>query len=247
MKRVAAVLFAAAMFVAVVAAPAHAGVRPVPGLVVCCTPPPRPQPGTGQIMPLGDSITVGACSEATSGYRGPLDTRLRAAGYPPRWVGTQLDAAGLRHEGHGGYTIAQLTAGVRGGWLASPVEWVLVDAGTNDDGQGRTSAQMLADMSTLLDEVLARTGPGGKVLVAQVTITTYNTAAQQAEEQAFDSGLPALAAAKGWRVRTVDMRGVELDPDAATCPPGGVHPDDTGYQQMADRWYTAIQHWRGVL
>ncbi len=246
--RAATVLLAALAFTAIFGAPAFAGyqqgLRPAPGMVICCTPPPRPQPGIGQIMPLGDSITVGSCSTSGDGYRDRLDAKLRAAGYPLTSVGSQVSASGMRHEGHGGWTIDQVTAGVQGGWLATPPEWVLLDAGTNDDGQGRTAAQMLASMSTLLDKILAA-GPTVKVIVAQLTITTYNTAAQQQAEQDYDNGLPALAAAKGWRVRTVDMRGVELAA-ASTCTPGGVHPDDAGYEQMANRWYAAIQAWRAV-
>ena len=34
-----------------------------------------------RIMPLGDSITQGAKSENTAGYRGPLWTLLKEAGY----------------------------------------------------------------------------------------------------------------------------------------------------------------------
>ncbi len=248
LPRAAIILSAVLALVAAVGTPAyakHRRSRPVPGMVVCCTPPPIHLPGANHLMPLGDSITVGACSTSGDGYRDRLDAQLRAADYPPVWVGTQVSASGMRHEGHGGWTIDQLAAGVQGGWLASPPEWVLLDAGTNDGGQNRTAAQMLASMSTLLDRILAA-GVGVKVIVAQITITTYNTAAQQQAEQDYDNGLPALATSKGWRVRTVDMRGVELAP-ASTCTPGGVYPDDAGYQQMADRWYAAVQHWRGVL
>jgi len=128
------------------------------------------------------------------------------------------------------------------GWIAQVTpapQVVLVDAGTNDDEQNRSGAQMLASMSRLLDNTLA-VDPNVKVVVAQITITTYNTADQQVQEQIYDDGLPALAVAKGPRVRVVDMRGVELSPVPCAGGPEGVHPDDAGYSTMATRWHDTL-------
>jgi lysophospholipase L1-like esterase len=113
-----------------------------------------------------------------------------------------------------------------------PVSVALVDAGTNDAGQDRTASQMTTDMGALLDRILAAS-PTVKVLVAQITISTGFTPAQQQAESSFDDSLPALAQARGPRVAVVDMRGVPLGSD-------GVHPDDVGAQDMAGRWYAAL-------
>ena len=61
-----------------------------------------------RIMPLGDSITRGDKSQDTAGYRGPLWTKLLAAGYNVDYVGSATDYAGtvsgmdVNHEGHSG-------------------------------------------------------------------------------------------------------------------------------------------------
>jgi len=197
--------------------------------------------GRTVIMPLGDSITYGTASSTGDGYRAPLATLL--GGSAPMGSGWLYEgsinsgSSFWSHEGHGGYTIDQLNAGLSG-WLPAagnarlPVNLILLDAGTNDSEQNRTGAQMLTSMSTLLDSVHTA-DPAARVLVAQITITGLDTPAQQQAEQDFDNGLPALAAAKGTWVRTVDMRGVALSGDQ-------LHPGDAGYQDMAGRWYAAL-------
>ena len=64
-----------------------------------------------RVMPLGDSITQGSKSEDTAGYRGPLWTKLLAAGYNVDYVGSNTATPGtvagmdINHEGHGGWKI----------------------------------------------------------------------------------------------------------------------------------------------
>ena len=64
-----------------------------------------------RIMPLGDSITQGAKSENTAGYRGPLWTLLKEAGYNVDYVGSSTATPGTvsgmdtDHEGHGGWRL----------------------------------------------------------------------------------------------------------------------------------------------
>jgi len=193
------------------------------------------------VMPLGDSITYGTASTSGDGYRAPLAGLLNTAAPMGRsWLYEGSINSGdswWSNEGHGGATIDYLNSHL-GGWLpvagnaGLPVTLVLLDAGTNDAAANRTSAQMLASMSTLLNNLLA-TDPGVRVMVAQVTITTSDTAAQRQAEAGFDTGLPALAASKGPQVAVVDMRGVALSGD-------GLHPGDAGYQDMANRWYAAL-------
>jgi lysophospholipase L1-like esterase len=194
------------------------------------------------ILPLGDSITDGVKSGTGNGYRGYLANRFTAGGSPmgTGWLyegGLESGSLFWSHEGHSGNTIDQIAAFVPSGLAKAPngaqnVDLVLLDAGTNDDGQNRTATQMIADTSTLLDKVLGFS-PSIRVVLAQITVTTRNTATQQQTERDFDDQLPALAEAKGARVAVVDMRGVHLSVD-------GIHPDDAGYQDMANRWYATL-------
>jgi lysophospholipase L1-like esterase len=194
-----------------------------------------------RIMPLGDSITAGSMSSTGDGYRADLAAQLAAV--PTLWwsyVGSLVSGtAGYHHEGHSGWTISQLAAHVPG-WLTAPAPQglpatiVLWDAGTNDARNGRSGANILADTSAVLDSILAWS-PTVRIVVAALTLTLADPAAAAAELD-FDTGLPALLTAKGWRVSLANMTGVHLSGD-------GIHPDDPGYLDMAGRWDAALAPW----
>lgn len=183
---------------------------------------------TFSLLTLGDSITAGTASTDGTGYRGPLHAAA------PGWtfLGTQ-GATPLQHEGYPGATIAQLRdhIGRQTGWLRlHPPAAVLLHAGTNDFGAGRTSVQAIADMDALLTALQAAL-PDAQVIVAQIPQTPYNLAGPNAQLLAYDDALPALAAAH--HAQVVDMRGTHISTDR-------VHPDDTGYRHMADVWAAAL-------
>ena len=74
---------------------------------------------TLRIMPLGDSITYGSGSTATAGYRGPLWTSLKNAGYEVDYVGTQtgnqptgIDDFDPDHEGYPGWRVSHASKGL---------------------------------------------------------------------------------------------------------------------------------------
>ncbi|WP_051859308.1 SGNH/GDSL hydrolase family protein [Streptomyces xanthophaeus] len=76
---------------------------------------PRPVPPLVKIMPLGDSITEGAGSSAGVGYRAPLWELISAQSrYTPDFVGSRSSGSVTDpdNEGHGGYTISGIRAGL---------------------------------------------------------------------------------------------------------------------------------------
>lgn len=190
------------------------------------------------VMPLGDSITYGYSSASGSGYRSFLATLLN--GRTPMGAGWLFEGSldsgppWWSHDGHGGWRIDTLDQNL-GMYPTMPnggvgINLVLLDAGSNDAGQGYTGATMLSRMSSLLDHLLAL-DPQARIEVAQLTINGQNAGAIQAEQD-FNAGLPALVTGKGPTVVVVDMTGVHLSSD-------GVHPDDAGYSTMASRWFAA--------
>lgn len=197
---------------------------------------PRPvyAPGGTHMMPLGDSITAGFRSSTGGGYEQSLLPLL-----PAGWVtvGSQVNG-GIPDEGHSGYTMAQVRDGFAAWYAANPAQWILLDVGSNDAKLGATFSNMITLYGNLLDAVHAA-APSARVVVAQLTISTGLTAAQQTAEQRFNTGLPQLAASKGAWVRVADMRGVELSSD-------GLHPDDAGYATMAQRWWSVLGPWIAV-
>lgn len=189
----------------------------------------------GAILAVGDSITAGVGSTDGAGYRSRLDAQLTDTGVVHTWIGGE-GGPPLLHEGHSGWTIDQLAAQVRT-WTSTRRPAVLVvNAGTNDDGQGRSAAQMLASLTHLLDEARAGGGPRMTIVVMQITLTPYNTAAQQQAEQEYDEGIPALAAAH-LPARVVDMRDTTGE---GIIGSDGVHPSDHGYEIMAQRLYPHV-------
>lgn len=212
------------------------------------------------VMPLGDSITRGT-GGTQAGYRDPLYRRLSAAGYEIRFVGgetttpttflTQSD--NHHHEGHGGYAIPQISSGLDGaetGWLTGlpgvrePVfpDVILLMAGTNDIGTGgQTGAVALARMDALLAK-LAVLRPSARVIVATLVpyFGTHETREQRQLD--FNAGLPALVdkyLALGRRVWLCDMR--PRVSSAARITNDGVHPNQEGYNAIAEGWFETFQ------
>ncbi|WP_433218681.1 SGNH/GDSL hydrolase family protein [Dactylosporangium sp. CS-047395] len=185
------------------------------------------------IMPMGDSITLGLASTDGQGYRKFLDQLL--TGRPHTFVGTQ-GTAPMYHEGHSGWTIDQLGAEART-WVAlKRPNIILIHAGTNDDGLNHTSAQMLASMNHLLDEIHAAS-PTSYVIVAKIPLTPFNNQWQQDQEVGYNAGLPTLAAARS-HVIVVDMVSTQISADSIGAE--RVHPNDNGYKYMAQVWYNAL-------
>jgi len=191
------------------------------------TPPRHIPPASFTVLAFGDSITQGVGSTTGTGYRGPLLQLAPGITY----VGNQ-GAAPYLHMGLSGWRIDQLLAVAPTALSTYRPAYVLLHAGTNDTVQGHTSGTMLADMAALLDAIHAA-DPGGVVLLAVIPITPWASAAQQAQEQAFDDGLPALAATRRPWVTLVGMQATQIGPDR-------VHPGDAGYAQMAQWWFAAL-------
>ena len=191
------------------------------------TPPRHIPPASWTVLPLGDSITLGVGSTTGDGYRGPLLQLAPGITY----VGNQ-GAAPLLHMGLSGWRIDQLLAVAPTALAMYRPAYVLLHAGTNDTVQGHTSGTMLADMTTLLDAIHAA-DPGGMVLLAVIPITPWATSAQQAQEGAFDDGLPALVAARARWVVLIDTRDTEIGRDR-------VHLTDAGYARLAYLWAAAL-------
>ena len=94
------------------------------------------RPGPVTIMPLGDSITYGLTDPSGDGYRKELWADLTAADYTMAYRGSlnngSADLPDTRNEGHVGFRIDDIAAGVDG-WLKNTQPAViLLMIGTND-------------------------------------------------------------------------------------------------------------------
>ncbi|HLW46732.1 MAG TPA: SGNH/GDSL hydrolase family protein [bacterium] len=202
--------------------------------------PPAP-PAAGRpitIMPLGDSITVGWPDTGYGGYRRRLAALLTRDGYAVRFVGSQRSgidlASGPANEGHLGWTIPQITAGIDSHrWLETyRPDIILLYIGTNDlNGSGAASAP--ANLSALLGDIHARM-PDARVIVAR--IIPFRSGADK-DYAGYVSAIPAIVARYGPHFSVVDMRAILTSADYADR----LHPNNGGYDKIAPAWDTAIR------
>lgn len=221
-------------------------------------------PATLRIMPLGDSITYGNHG-TNAGYRGPLFSKLQPLVPGFQYVGTSTLFPGSlpedqrSHDGRPSYNIQDihnnldgldstrfllhggtardpnggywLTGGGGTGRLPMFPDVVLLMVGTNDldllpgaDGRLR-----------MLLEKLLTLRPGSHVLVAKITPVTVHDG-----EETYNTLLETVVETmrgEGWKVRLVDLNtGFPTN----GLNPDGVHPNDIGFDWMADQWQEAL-------
>jgi lysophospholipase L1-like esterase len=188
-----------------------------------------------RVMPLGDSITLGTGSPTRSSYRMALAHRLLKGGMQIDYVGSRATGTGadVQHEGHGGWSITELSAQLDS-WLArSRPDVVLLHAGTNDIKQGDGPYETARRLSAMIDQIRAAR-PEAYIFVAQ--IITSRVPREAANDRIYNRLIPGLVAAKNDSLITVvdqsSVRGIDLH-DLR-------HPNDFGYSKMAYNWYRSM-------
>ena len=208
--------------------------------VVDVRPQALPAPEPVRLLGLGDSITHGYTTAA--GYRLRLRELLTAAGWTVDLVGSlEHGPAGFddsQHEGHGGYRIDRIRAGVPAWVGAARPHAVLVMAGTNDMLGNFDRANAPTRLATLLDAI-ATEAPTASVLVASIPPITDPRCGCAAAVDAYNAGVRVVVAdraAAGYPVSFVDMSHV-----TAVDLPDGIHPDETGQAKIAEAWFAALE------
>lgn len=200
-----------------------------------------------RIMPMGDSITFG--SGVAGGYRARLYQLLTAAGYNVDLVGS-LNTNGVAtlpdsdHEGHSGYRIDQIDTELAG-YLAgiSDPDVILLHIGTNDFGQGVDTPRAIDRLDALMTKITTAR-PFARLIVTNLmkrTATGPNTGIQT-EFNPFVQARVEAQAALGRRVTFLDMHAAI----PLTELRDGLHPNQAGYDHMAEVWFPAIQEVMGV-
>jgi len=197
-----------------------------------------------RIMPLGDSITGGpGC------WRALLWDRLQRTGFTDiDFVGT-LPGGGCSvahdgdNEGHGGFqAVGIANQNQLPGWLAATrPDVVLMHLGTNDIWGNTPAATILAAYNTLVDQMRA-SNPSMRIIVAQIIpMAPSGCTWCPPGVSALNNAIPGWAAGRSTAQSpiTVVDQFTGFDPVADTNG-DGVHPDDSGFQKMSDRWYPAL-------
>ncbi|MEU1683853.1 cellulose binding domain-containing protein [Micromonospora sp. NPDC005707] len=196
-----------------------------------------------RVMPLGDSITG-----SPGCWRSVLWNRLQSTGYPdvdfvgtlgPQGCGQPYDGD---NEGHGGYLVTNVAnQNLLPGWLAAThPDVVLMHFGTNDVWSNIAPATILAAYSKLVDQMRAA-NPATTVLVAKIIPMSPPTCAECGQRVvALDGAVDGWAAGKTTAASPVVVVDQWTGFSTATDTYDGVHPNATGDQKIADRWYPAL-------
>jgi len=187
-----------------------------------------------RIMPLGDSITSGVGSSDLAGYRKVLyDLLNQNTDYAFDLVGSLIGGPAtfdFDHEGHGGYSAAQIASGTYTWLKDNPAEIILLHAGTN---RLTTSTAAVED---ILDEI-DRFSPDTWVVLALI----INRNPYSATTSTFNDNLLAMALnriANGDKIIVVDQENALIYPDDMADL---LHPNDQGYFKMAWVWAEGVE------
>jgi lysophospholipase L1-like esterase len=207
------------------------------------------------IMPLGDSITQGALSTHGGGYRVPLFRLAVEDGQSITFVGDAepngpATVAGVTfpraHEGHGGFTIETgarhgISPLVEASMLRNKPDIVTLMIGTNDVGLGVDD--LPSRLGRLVDRILA-TDPHVLLIMAQIVPTAMPS--HNATVRAYNAAVANVAKTRGdagKHVVLVDMYTpfIEAAGFPASVLADDLHPNDAGYEVLAQRWYSVLR------
>jgi acyl-CoA thioesterase I len=207
-----------------------------------------PAQQSARIMPLGDSITQGNADY--NSYRRPLWKLLQNDYFGVDFVGsmkTQVEDLpppnpdfDLDHEGHWGWRTDQVLNDIDAWAAAARPDIALVHLGTNDLGQGRSVTGTVDNISALITR-LRTANPNITILLAKPIPCVPGSYCQSTAHAQFGVKLAALATARNSaqsRVLLIDMT-VGFNPQ--TDLHDGLHPNISGEQKMAERWFAALQ------
>ncbi|KAM7211861.1 hypothetical protein V8F06_012773 [Rhypophila decipiens] len=176
-----------------------------------------------------------------NGYRGPLRSKLLS------YSDSQVDMIGsLRdgkmvdndHEGHSGEYLHQILSHVSKSIPAKP-NVVLIHAGTNNMDKGRDIDKAPELMESIIEQVFTGS-PNAVVLLAPVIWADKPD--MQARTDVFNEQLGGIIE----RRQKAGDKILKVPIDITKPDLGDLkHPNDRGYQKMADAWFKAIQEANG--
>jgi lysophospholipase L1-like esterase len=215
----------------------------------------QPCPTNGdlcKILPFGDSITWGTGDEGNGGYRGPLFALAVEHQQKITFTGSLSNGPDAvsgqtfpkQNEGRFGWRISTANnfSGGQAGVAAlvpNPAfattsggipNIILLMIGTNDTDD--STGQQIADRLAALMDKIIENAPDALLVVAKI-VPKPSAAAVVSSYNDLIPGLVQTRADAGKHVMLADMTGTTLSGDQ-------IHPNSTGYQFMANQWYSVI-------
>jgi lysophospholipase L1-like esterase len=222
--------------------------------------------GAVRIMAVGDSITRAVCwrgllwQHLNQNYASRFDLVGTLSNDPGCGLGTY----DTDNQGYSSSLITEVVAGITTARTCDPgpcpslntfstafatamPDVLLIHYGTNDVWNAKPTSQIIGAYSTLIDTARA-VNPSVVVLAAQIipmNVTSATCAGCSCPGcptaiPAFNSALVSMAASKSTDASPVIIVDQYTGFDAVQDTKDGVHPNTTGSQKMADRWYAAL-------
>lgn len=204
-----------------------------------------------RVMALGDSITQESGGETnhTTTWRNLLQQMLNGAGktdydfvgsQTAPWEGTFSQYGyDQDNEGHAGFRADQIASQITGWASANVPDIVLLQVGINDLFQGRSASDTAASIGQIIDN-LRSVNPNVKIGLAEITPST------NADVTDLNNRIATLASQKnsGSSPVTLVNQTSGFNPAAGSNTFDGLHPNDSGDQLVASKWYAYLS---GVL
>ncbi len=225
-----------------------------------------------KIMPLGDSITQGELQifnsdppegyhtnqrligpradgaqgilDSNGGYRIPLEQILIDVGWDVNMVGDR-DLGGGYHEGYPGYMTSDIIPIMPDILNANNPDIVLLHIGTNDLPWPIDADSCFTNIQTIVD-IIHDYNPNIHIMLAQIIPCLQNTdlgVQRYPGIIALNALLPQIAASRSY-VSLVDMWTpfIEYDNWELELMSSTWHPNETGYDLMANVWAEELQN-----
>ena len=214
--------------------------------------------GACKILPLGDSITygvdstpVGTTTGQGGGYRVELFHDALMNKKNITFVGSLTDGAQMvdgvafptANEGHSGWTVEQIQGITPMDLMPNP-NIILLLIGTNNmySAGGSTPAGGATDLPKLVDALLMN-APDALLAVSTITpLTLYQNGMYESDVTTYNATIQpmvATRAAAGKHIIFVDLF-TGFDSTTMLNMNDKIHPNNTGYSEMGDKWYAAI-------
>jgi lysophospholipase L1-like esterase len=219
--------------------------------------------GPLRLQALGASTTQGYGGQQSYRYR--LWTKLVDVDAPVDLVGSLTNTQGgapsypdyrgrsfdRDHEGHSGFTVAQIASGLPE-WMNAYVPDVsLIHVGTNDMlfGGGTAVSQALGDMTQLVQRLRERQA-NVRIFVARILpvdpqhpgwYLSGDFSGAPARIASYNSQLPAWAASLSTSQSPIVVVDQNSGFDARAQTIDGIHPNASGEEFLAQRWFDAIR------
>ncbi|MGW0371772.1 GDSL-type esterase/lipase family protein [Streptomyces coeruleorubidus] len=196
-----------------------------------------------RVMPLGDSITG-----SPGCWRAVLWNRLLNIGYkdidfvgtlPPQGCGQAHDGD---NEGHGGELVTNVADQnlLPGRLAATRPDIVVMHFGTNDVWSSIAPDRILAAYTKLVTQMRA-SNPDMRILVAQLIPMNPGSCAACAQRVVdFNARIPDWARATGTERSPITVVDQWTGFSTATDTYDGVHPNASGDDKIAARWFPAL-------